>query len=76
MTATLKRLGKEWGVVLPDEFVTAAGLTEGSRVTITPGDVLPDSKATIPLDDLLAQITDENRHELIDFGPPVGNEVW
>jgi len=76
MTATVKRLGTEWGVVLPAEFVTAAGLTEGSRVTITPGESLPRSAPTIPLDDLVSQVTDENRHELIDFGPPVGNEVW
>ena len=27
------------------------------------------------LEELLAQITEENRHEEIDFGPPVGKEV-
>ncbi|ELS0628864.1 hypothetical protein R4036_004598 [Salmonella enterica] len=27
------------------------------------------------LDDLLAGITPENRHELLDFGKPVGNEI-
>ncbi len=25
---------------------------------------------------LLAQITEDNRHEEMDFGPPVGKEVW
>ena len=28
------------------------------------------------LEELLAQITDDNRHEEIDFGTPVGKEVW
>lgn len=28
------------------------------------------------LEQLLAGITEENRHEEIDWGPPVGNEVW
>ena len=28
------------------------------------------------LDALLARVTPENRHELVDWGPPVGNEVW
>ena len=33
-------------------------------------------KPDYTLEDLLAQITEENRHEEIDFGPPVGKEVW
>ena len=28
------------------------------------------------LDELVAGITDQNRHDLIDFGEPVGREVW
>src|SRR5258706_53237 len=28
------------------------------------------------LEELVARITPENRHEEIDWGPPVGNEVW
>jgi hypothetical protein len=28
------------------------------------------------LDDLLSRVTDENRHPEVDFGPPVGKEVW
>jgi hypothetical protein len=28
------------------------------------------------LDELVAGITDENRHDLIDFGEPVGREAW
>ena len=33
-------------------------------------------KPDYTLKDLLAQITEENRHEVVDFGPPVGKEVW
>jgi antitoxin MazE len=25
---------------------------------------------------LLAMVTPDNLHELVDFGPPVGKEVW
>lgn len=32
--------------------------------------------ADLTLEEMLAGITDENRHEEIDFGPPVGKEVW
>ena len=28
------------------------------------------------LDELLAGVTLENRHDLIDFGEPVGKEIW
>jgi antitoxin MazE len=28
------------------------------------------------LGDLVADITDENRHDSVDFGAPVGREVW
>ena len=28
------------------------------------------------LDALVAGITEENRHDEVDFGPPVGKEVW
>ncbi|MBN1193319.1 MAG: DUF4143 domain-containing protein [Coriobacteriia bacterium] len=31
---------------------------------------------TPPRDELIANITPENRHPEIDFGPPVGGEVW
>jgi len=29
----------------------------------------------LTLEDLVARITDENRHEKIDWGPPVGREI-
>ena len=34
----------------------------------------PDKELT--LDDLIANITPENRHAAIDWGPPVGKEIW
>jgi antitoxin MazE len=33
-------------------------------------------KRRYTLDELVAGITPENRHEEIDWGPPSGNEVW
>ena len=33
-------------------------------------------KPDYTLEDLLAQVTEDNRHEVVDFGPPVGKEVW
>ena len=30
----------------------------------------------VTLDWLIANITPENRHEVFDWGPPVGKEIW
>ena len=43
---------------------------EGNRMIIEP------VRPPIDLDAMLATITPENSHELIDWGPPVGKEVW
>lgn len=43
---------------------------EGNRMIIEP------VRPPIDLDAMLAAITPENSHELIDWGPPVGKEVW
>jgi antitoxin MazE len=36
----------------------------------------PVRQKTYDLADLLKQITPENLHKEVDFGPPCGNEVW
>lgn len=38
------------------------------------GGSLPAESVPVPVADLAAQITDENRHAEVDFGPPVGRE--
>jgi hypothetical protein len=37
-----------------------------------------DAAATsfVPLDELLDRVTPENRHALVDWGKPIGKEVW
>ena len=43
----------------------------GDDLIISP--IYPTSET---LHQLLGRITDSNRHEEVDFGPPVGKEVW
>jgi antitoxin MazE len=38
--------------------------------------VSPVSRTKVTLDQLLAGVTDENRHEEVTTGPAVGGEVW
>jgi len=33
-------------------------------------------EAEITLEELMARVTDDNRHEEIDTGPACGNEEW
>ena len=43
---------------------------EGDRLIIEP------VREPIDLAALLAKVTPENCHELVDWGPPVGKEFW
>jgi antitoxin MazE len=75
---------REWGnslaVRIPKAFADEAGLETNSPVEL----VLQDGEIIIRavrkkkyhLEDLVAQITDENLHSETDTGAPVGNEVW
>lgn len=43
---------------------------EGNRLIIEP------VREPMDLTTLLAKVTPLNRHDLVDWGPPVGKEVW
>ena len=80
----LKVIVKKWGnsasVRIPASVMAAAALTldqavdvreEAGRIVIEP---LRDE--TFDLDDLVAGITDENRHDPVETGSAVGREFW
>jgi antitoxin component of MazEF toxin-antitoxin module len=66
MTGHIEKRGNEV-VVLLDE---PTSLANGTSVEVTV------SRRKPTLEELVAGITDENRHDEVDWGPPVGNEVW
>lgn len=84
MKVKLKKWGNSAAVRIPASIMNVAHLAvdqtvdlrlEDGRIIIEPvteEDELPD----LDLDALLARITEDNRHEEIDWGPPVGKEVW
>jgi antitoxin MazE len=76
MAVTLQKWGNSIGVRLPKPILQQVGLAEGSRVdVVVEGDHLVIRRQRPKLADLLAQCKPENRHETIDFGPPVGREL-
>ena len=80
MRVQVKRWGKSASVRIPASVMAAAGLrhdqmvdirAEGGRIIIE-----PIGAPTHDLDRMLDQMTPETIHDEMDFGPPVGREVW
>ncbi len=80
MKTEVQAIGDALGVRLPKDVVQQSRLEIGSELEIYVEDgrimLTPVSRPASRLEELVAQITDENRHELLDWGPPVGGEVW
>lgn len=78
MHVLVKKWGNSASVRIPAAVMEAAKLSLDQPVDIREeaGRVIiePIREVEFSLDDLLAGITDENLHEEIDFGPPVGKE--
>ena len=80
MEAKVRRWGNSLGLRIPKALAEEAGIEADSAVdlTVRNGEIVvrPQRRRKFKLKDLLAKVTDENKHEEIDFGPPVGKEVW
>lgn len=73
-TVTTQKWGNSLGIRIPKEVADRIGISRGSEMALN---VIDNKKITLTpkkvqkkytLDELLAQITPENRHEEIDFG--------
>ena len=80
MNVVVKKWGNSASIRLPAAIMQAAHLSLDQQVDVREEDgriiIEPLHSGTFDLATLVAGITDENRHGLIDFGPPVGNEAW
>ena len=80
MQMTLETWNGGLGLRIPDSLVTAARLRPESIVDIDVQDgrlvVTSLNSTSSRLNDLLAQVTDENLHEEFATGPAVGREAW
>ncbi len=77
--AQIVKWGKSLAVRIPKDVAEQARLHEGDSVLIEvlEGRIKLRPAAGIPtLEELVAQITPENRHGEIDWGPAVGREFW
>jgi antitoxin MazE len=80
MKVVVKKWGNRASVRVPGPVMAAASLSldqavdvreEAGRIIIEP---LRDK--VFDIDDLVARITDENRHGAPGLGPPAGQEFW
>jgi antitoxin MazE len=79
MSVTLHRWGNSVGLRLPKPLLEQLGLKEGSEVDVKVENnrlVIEPSRRRYTMAELLEGFTPNDRPGEVDWGPPVGNEVW
>lgn len=79
-TTSVRKWGNGHGVLLPKAFVDTLGLAHAEVQTILRGSSIILTKKSVPkkltIKDLVRGMRKNDRHELVDFGPPRGREIW
>jgi antitoxin MazE len=79
MKVQIQKWGNSLALRIPKSFAIETKIEQGSTVEVTlekEAIVLKPVKEEVTLENLLADITEENLHTEIDFGKPEGKEVW
>lgn len=80
MTSHIQEFAGKLTLVIPPELAAQANVSSGSEVDVrfAAGEIIvrATTRPKKSLQEMLARVTDENRHAETDWGPPVGNEVW
>jgi antitoxin ChpS len=80
MQAQVQEVRGDLTLVIPREVADSAAIKDQTQVDIAVENgvivVRPTAQPKYVLQDLLAQVTDENRHPETDWGPPVPPTVF
>lgn len=80
MKMRVKKWGNSLAIRIPKSFAAETGIAPDSAVELSLVDgtlvIRPVRKAPPTLRELLRGITQQNRHGEVDWGPPLGREVW
>lgn len=80
MTTKIQQWGNSLALRLPKEITKKFKLHKGSSVTLVQDTknilIKPVCKNKMTLKDLVSKITPENIHSEVDWGKPVGKEIW
>jgi len=78
MEAMVQKWGNSLGIRIPNLIVREFSLKNGSVVNINDNGneivIKPVKKSR--LSEMLDKINDQNLHQEIDWGKPVGDEIW
>lgn len=78
MTIKVQKWGNSLGLRIPKSVADSTGLSEGSEVNlrVEDGELILSPIEVPSLPEMLAQIKPGMKPEQIDWGKPVGKEVW
>ena len=77
MKSKAERRGDELVVVIPEDVAKVARIDDQTDIDVSSRDgKVVISRHRLTIEELVEGITEENRHEETDWGPPVGNEIW
>jgi len=80
MHVRVQKWGNSLAVRIPKPLAKDADVTEGTvlNLAVSEGKVIatPVQQRKLTLDQLLAKVTEKNRHAEIDTGKRVGREAW
>ena len=80
MQSRVKKWGNSLAVRIPKPLAEEVGLEDDAPVELSLADgklvVSPLAEPMFRLEELLAQVTEENLHREVDAGPAVGVEAW
>ena len=80
MKSRIETCGDSLVIMIPAELARECEFAKGREVELraVKGElrVVAIAQPHPKLEELVSKITPENRHELVDWGPPVGREVW
>ena len=80
MHVRVRKWGNSLAVRIPKPLAADAEVKEGTvlNLAVSEGKVVatPVTKKQLSLKQLLAKVNKKNLHDEIDFGSPVGREIW
>jgi antitoxin MazE len=80
MKTTIQRWGNSLAVRIPKTLAQETAFDEGDEVDLRADDnrivVERPQPKQYRLSDLLARVTEANRHDVVEFGAPAGREAW
>lgn len=77
MKVQISKWGNSLAVRIPKSVAETAGLQEGCELDMTATDTeVRLKRREYSLESLLQNVTPENLHSEVEWGEPIGKEVW